>query len=156
MSPSRSELLLAARQFCEDFSNKKDIATLIFHFSTTQQATAIEHGEPALAPFLGRPFVGLIGVQKYFETVASLLSYENMRFSEFVVDTEPRKVAVTGRARFKWMSTGECWDETFSYILDFDEEHKIVVYQVWADSGAAYLASKGKLDETRKKKESAQ
>lgn len=155
MSLSRGELLSAAQQFCEDFSNKKDITTLISHFSATHQVTAIEHGEPVLAPFLGRPFVGLAGVQKYFETVASLLSYENMRFSDFVVDPEAHKVAMKGRARFTWMSTKESWDETFSYILDFDEEHKVVVYQVWADSGAAYLASKGKLDDTRIKKDSA-
>ncbi|KAF8076052.1 hypothetical protein FPV67DRAFT_1617573 [Lyophyllum atratum] len=151
MNPSRSELLSSAQQFCEDFANKKDITTLISHFSTTHQATAIEHGEPALAPFLGRPFVGLAEVQKYFETVASLLLYENMRFSEFVVDPVTRKVAMKGQARFTWMSTKESWDETFAYILDFDGENKVAEYQVWADSGAAYLASKGKLNEIRKK-----
>ncbi|GLB33477.1 hypothetical protein LshimejAT787_0103610 [Lyophyllum shimeji] len=153
MRPSRSELLSTAQQFGDDFSNKKEITVLLSHFSTTHKATAIEHGEPALAPFLGRPFVGIGGVREYFETIASLLSYEEMHFSEFVVDPEARKVAMKGRARFTWMSTGESWDETFSYILDFDEDRKVAVYQVWADSGAAYLASKGKLDDTRKKKD---
>ncbi|KAF5388000.1 hypothetical protein D9615_000093 [Tricholomella constricta] len=150
MSPSRKELLTSAQLFCEDFANKEDITTLISHFSTTHQVTAIEHGEAFLAPFLGRVFTGLAEVQKYFETIASLLSYENMRFSEFVVDPEARKAAMKGRAQFTWLSTGESWDETFTYMLDFDEGNKVIRYQVWADSGAAYLASRGKLDETRK------
>lgn len=35
-------------------------------------------------------------------------------------------------------------------MLDFDDEGKVTDYQVWADSGAAYLASKGQLDQSRK------
>ena len=99
----------------------------------------------------GRPFVGLPAVLKYFELLASLLTYENMDFSSFVVDPEVRRVACRGRAVFKWLSTGESWDETFAYIIDFDEGLKVTDYQVWADSGAAYLASQGKLNEVREK-----
>lgn len=110
----------------------------------------IEHGERCLAPFLGTCFTGLSGVQKYFERINSLLSYENMEFSNFVVDTEARKVALEGRAKFTWLSTKQSWDEAFAYVLDFDEEGKVAEYQIWADSGAAYLARIGKLDEIRK------
>lgn len=103
-----------------------------------------------MAPFLGRSFTGHSEVQKYFAAISSLLSYENMVFSEFVVDTEACAVATKGQAKFTWLSTKESWDETFTYKLDFDEEGKVTDYQIWADSGAAYLARIGKLDEIRK------
>lgn len=45
---------------------------------------------------------------------------------------------------------GNEWNERFAYMLDFDDEGKVTDYQVWADSGAAYLASKGQLDQSRK------
>ncbi|KAF9468917.1 hypothetical protein BDZ94DRAFT_1208065 [Collybia nuda] len=149
MGPCRKELLSSAQQFCEAFSRKEDITNLLSHFSTTHQISAIEHGEPSLAPFLGKSFSGTTGVQSYFEMISSLLSYENMTFSEFVVDTEARKVALKGNARFTWIATAERWEETFAYMLDFDEEGKVAEYQVWADSGAAYLARIGKLKNMR-------
>ncbi len=31
-------------------------------------------------------------------------------------------------------------------MLDFDDEAKVTDYQVWADSGAAFLARKGQLN----------
>jgi hypothetical protein len=45
----------------------------------------------------------------------------------------------------------QSWNEIFHYLLDFDDsaEPKITNYQVWADSGAAYLASQGRLAEVR-------
>jgi len=49
--------------------------------------------------------------------------------------------SVRGRARFTWKSTGKAWDEIFVYRIQLDEEGKVLVYEVWADSGAAYLAS---------------
>jgi len=79
------------------------------------------------------------------------LTYENMRFSEYIVDIENHKVSVKGQATFTWTKTEESWDEIFTYSLDFDDELKVTDYQVWADSGAAYLASLGKLDELKKK-----
>ncbi|RDB20508.1 hypothetical protein Hypma_012407 [Hypsizygus marmoreus] len=150
MHPSRNHLLTAAQQFCDAFSTHQPLPILLSHFSATHQASVFEHGEPHLAPFLGRRFAGLSGVEEYFTLIASLLSYEDMHFSEFVIDTEARKAAMKGQARFTWLSTGESWDETFAYILDFDEDAKVAEYQIWADSGAAYLAGKGQLDEARK------
>lgn len=102
-----------------------------------------------MAQFLGRSFDGLDGVRSYLETITTLLSYENMEFSEFIVDAEARKVVCKGKAKFTWIETRESWQETFVYMLDFDDEGKITDYQVWADSGAAYLASKGKLEKVR-------
>jgi hypothetical protein len=100
---------------------------------------------------LGQKFVGLLAIRKYFELIGELLNYADMRFSEFIVDTECGKVAVRGQATFTWTATGETWDETFAYVLDFDDEPKFKVtdQQVWADSGAAYLARTGKLGEVR-------
>lgn len=74
-----------------------------------------------------------------------MLSYEKMQFSDYIVDVEERVVSVRGQARFTWKSTGNSWDEVFIYRLQLDGEGKIQVYEVWADSGAAYLASKGEL-----------
>ena len=142
MTSSRNQLLIAAQEFTTAFAEKKDVEILLSHFS--QNPTVLEHGEPSLAPFLGRPFTGLDGVRRYFETVMTTLSYDDMAFSEFVVDPETRKVALKGTARFTWLSTDESWDETFAYILDFDQENKVVRYQIWGDTGAVHLANKGK------------
>lgn len=71
-----------------------------------------------------------------------MLTFRNMEFSEYVVDTQEMKVCVKGEARFVWADTGEGWDETFSYVLDFVEEEgecKVKRYQVWADTGAGEL-----------------
>lgn len=151
---SRSHLLASTIAFCDVFAQKKDFNTIVSHFSTTHEVCVVEHGEKALAPFLGRSFDGLDGARLYFETIAALLSYEKMEFSEFTVDSEARKVACKGRARFTWNETGESWDETFAYMLDFDDEGKITDYQVWADTGSAYLARKGELDKVRRCKAS--
>jgi hypothetical protein len=144
---TRQSLLQSAQALCNDFANKSNVDVLLSHFSSTHKCTAIEHGLPALAPFLGRPFIGLSGIREYFELIANLLSYENMKFSEYVVDAEVSKASVKGQAEFTWKSTGESWEEKFTYMLDFDDEGKVTDYQVWADSGAAYLARKGKLTE---------
>ncbi|KIK65654.1 hypothetical protein GYMLUDRAFT_70745 [Collybiopsis luxurians FD-317 M1] len=137
---SRAQLLASATSFCDAFAQKKNLETILSHFSVTHQVSAVEHGERVLGPFLGRAFRGLDGVRSYFEIIAGLLSYEGMEFSEFAVDVETRRVTCKGKAEFTWNSTGESWNETFAYMLDLDDEGKITDYQVWADTGAAYLA----------------
>ncbi|KIV97731.1 hypothetical protein PV10_01442 [Exophiala mesophila] len=143
--PNRQDLLTAAKQFCEAFANQKPSAEILSHFSSSGNVLAFEHGLPGLAPFLGREFRGQSGLQEYFNILSSLLSYENMRFGNYLVDVETSKVSVRGEARFTWTSTGQAWDEVFTYVLEFDQENKVKVYEIWADSGAAYLASKGQL-----------
>ena len=99
-------------------------------------------------------------IKRYFELLAELLSYESMSFNEYIVDTETCKVSCKGRARFLWKSTGQYWSEVFTYTLDFIEEGsgeggsnnpevKLRKYQVWADAGAAYLASRGELTDEK-------
>ncbi|PFH52594.1 hypothetical protein AMATHDRAFT_139771 [Amanita thiersii Skay4041] len=145
MTPRRQQLLATAERFCGAFVQRESIDTILSFFSSTQEVRIIEHGEPLLAPFLGKWFNGLSGVQAYFEMIGSLLSWDDIRFSEFVIDEELGKVAVKGGGQFTWKSTGDSWKESFAYVLDFDEEGMITQYQVWADSGAAYLARIGKL-----------
>jgi hypothetical protein len=89
MGTSRNQLLHAAQALCSDFAAKQDAHTLVDrHFSKSHQCTALEHGEQCLAPFLGRPFVGHDAIKSYFQQLAVLLTYENMRFSEWIVDSE--------------------------------------------------------------------
>jgi len=151
MSPTRKHLLDAAQQFCDAFANK-DVDAILSLFSTTHEISAIEYGDPVLAPFLGKAFVGKAGVQQYFDLIGSLLSYENISFSEYVVDPEAIKVSVKGKGEFTWLGTDQSWSETFTYTLDFDDELKVVQYQVWADSGSAYLARIGKLEKAKGKR----
>ncbi|KAI6041287.1 hypothetical protein EDC04DRAFT_3139834 [Pisolithus marmoratus] len=148
---SRQQLLDAAKALCSDFAQKENLDTLLSHFSVTEECIAQEHGLRAVAPFVGRTFRGLEGIRNYFSLVSSCLTYENMTFGDYFVDTEVRKVSVTGQATFTWKGTNESWDETFAYVLDFDQENKVHRYQVWSDTAAAYLAGKGGLTELEPK-----
>ncbi|THH21187.1 hypothetical protein EUX98_g8433 [Antrodiella citrinella] len=156
MSPllTRSRLMTAASKFCNSFASQADTDEILDHFSTTYAVSAKEHGLPLLAPFVGRQYSGLRGglssVESYFKLLQKHIKYEEMSFGEWVIDSEARRVSCKGRAKFIWTEgdgEGQSWDESFVYLLDFDEEAKVTDYQVWADSGAAYLASIGKLKE---------
>ncbi|KAH9888968.1 hypothetical protein C8Q73DRAFT_654855 [Cubamyces lactineus] len=152
-TPTRAQLLRTAQALCSAFAAKADISTLLSHFSSTHQISAYEHGLPVLAPFLGRPFTGRSGstsVRAYFELLQQHLTYENMEFGEWVVDEAAARVTVVGNAKFTWnegKGTGQAWEEYFVYMLDFDDQAKVTDYQVWADSGAAYLARVGQLSQ---------
>ncbi|KAK4165372.1 hypothetical protein QBC43DRAFT_287922 [Cladorrhinum sp. PSN259] len=142
----RASLLQAATSFCESFASQKPPNEIFSHFTAAESNIFIfEHGLPRLAPFLGREFRGKDGLQEYFKIISECLTYKNMRFSNYVVDTEARRVSVRGEATFTWSSTGQSWDEVFTYVLKFDDNDKVEKYEVWADSGAAYLASQGLL-----------
>ena len=67
------------------------------------------------------------------------LTFENMRFSDYVVDEVERVVGVRGQARFTWKETGKGWDEVFTYRLEFAEEGgswRVSRYEVWADTAS--------------------
>ena len=150
--PTRAQLLQAAQRLCNAFASNADVETLLSHFSSTHQISAVEHGLPVLAPFIGRPFTGRTGptsVTAYFNLLREHLTYSDMSFGSWVVDTDAQRVALKGRARFT-SASGEdqgkdTWEEEFAYILDFDHNAKVTDYQVFADSGAAYLARRGEL-----------
>ncbi|KAG7290698.1 hypothetical protein NEMBOFW57_000701 [Staphylotrichum longicolle] len=145
--PTRASLLEAATSFCAAFSTSVPPRELLARHFTTDHASILvhEHGLSQLAPFLGRTFRGADGLADYLSVVAECLGFEDMRFTEYVVDAEARKVCVRGAARFTWKSTGQSWDETFVYVLGFNGEGRVEEYEVWADSGAAWLASRGEL-----------
>ncbi|CCM01820.1 uncharacterized protein FIBRA_03888 [Fibroporia radiculosa] len=135
MSVTRAQLLASAHALCDAFASKADIDALLSNFSSTHQISAFEHGEPLLAPFLGRSFTGLRGSQSvpaYFSLLQQHLTYSDMSFGEWVVDTDVRKVCVKGCAQFTWVEgegKGQSWHEKFIYLLDFDEAAKITDYQ---------------------------
>ena len=85
------------------------------------------------------------GLKEYFSLLGEHPSYQNMKFKDFVVDPEALKLCCRGEATFTWQSTKQSWDEVFSYMLVYDGDCKLKGYEVWADSGAAYLASKGEM-----------
>lgn len=143
---TRAELLDAAKAFCDAFAAGSPLDTLIAFFSTSTTPVAIEHGLSGLAPFLGRRYEDINGIVEYFTTLTNTIQVENVRFDDYFVDAEVRKVSVKGTGKFTWKETGQGWDETFTYTLDFDGQLKVTQYQVWADSGAAYLARIGQLD----------
>ncbi|KAI0408781.1 transcription elongation factor S-II [Xylaria palmicola] len=157
---ARVELLAAARAFCDSFAQKKPPEEILSRLSADVRIR--EHGLAQLAPFLGREYRGIDGARAYFGAVGRLLSYEDMRFVEFIAgassdededgggDGDGGKVVARGSARFTWTETGQSWDETFVYILGFDGRARLNRYEVWADSGAAYLASRGDLGEEEK------
>ncbi|GLA11019.1 hypothetical protein AnigIFM62618_003306 [Aspergillus niger] len=138
------------------------LSTILAQFTSSPSTPPLIHeaGLPQLAPFLGRDFTGQDGVKRYFETMGSALRYEGMRFEDerdWVIDEEKGCVCVRGWARFISKRTEMGWDEGFVYRLaiaqdggeeeDSDGEWKVQEYRVWADTGAAYLAISGKLDD---------
>lgn len=141
----REKLISAAGSFCDAFANQKPFEDIFKHFSRSEKVLALEHGLPELAPFLGRKFEGSGGVQEYFSLISSKLRYENMWFDNYIVDSGNNQVSVRGHAKFCDAATNQAWDEVFAYQLAFDSEYKVVVYEIWSDTGAAYLASKGQL-----------
>lgn len=149
--------LKTAVDFCQAFTEKRGPDEILSYFSESPEVEAIEHGQPFLAPFLHRHFRGPEGIRQYFGLIASLLSYDDMRFEDFCIDPVAMVVSVRGYAHFTWLSTGNAWDECFTYRLELERtshkgqasagasEFKIHKYEIWADSGAAYLAGKGQL-----------
>jgi glycosyltransferase involved in cell wall biosynthesis len=147
-------LLYQATSLCEAFAARKPLEEIIKHLSTN--VVCLEHGLPQLAPFLGRAFHGHEGARDYFSIIGDLLDFETMTFSDYLVDVKTRQVSVRGEATFVWKKsnasindnascTTRKWAEVFMYRLKFTEDHKISRYEVWADSGAAYLASRGEI-----------
>ncbi|KAJ5970542.1 uncharacterized protein N7479_000460 [Penicillium vulpinum] len=131
---------------------------LLSTFTTSPKPLVHEHGLPQLAPFLGRPFTGQDGIATYFKLLSSLLSIKNMAFEpeeSWVVDESCMAVSLRGTATFVWKESRQAWDETFVYRIKLavdggggrSGEGRLAVceYQVWADTGAAYLARLGRL-----------
>jgi hypothetical protein len=158
---SRKALTDAVITFLQALKTTPLSTTKILQSFTTSQVPLIyEHGLPQLAPFLGRRFTGAEGVVRYFELLGETLSIEEMRFEDeggWVVDGTAQAVVLRGQGRFCWKGTEQVWDETFIYRVglvvegggdgDGHVEVKVCEYRIWADTGAAYLARCGWLNE---------
>mmetsp|Transcript_33194 Transcript_33194/g.37006 ORF Transcript_33194/g.37006 Transcript_33194/m.37006 type:complete len:165 (-) Transcript_33194:121-615(-) len=141
---SREQLLRSTEILCDVFANHGTIEEIISCFSTVQsdQIHLFEHGLSELElPFVGRSFYGIQGIKDYFTIISQTLDYENMSFCDYSIDEKLKVISVRGKAKFIWKSTGKSWNEIFIYRIQLDKEGKILIYEVWADSGAAYLAS---------------
>lgn len=146
---TRTALLTAAQSFTTTFLTTPPPSLLLTHFTHHHPSILIhEHGTPhPTLPFLGRPFHGAAGLHAYLAAVSTCLTHEGMRFTEYIVDAEARKVVVRGQARFTWRGNGQGWEEVFCYVLGFGrEEDRVERWEIWADSGAAVLASRGELE----------
>ncbi|KAL3453747.1 hypothetical protein BJX65DRAFT_301566 [Aspergillus insuetus] len=155
---SRQDLVTPTQSLLKAFATGADLSTLLSTFTTSPPPEAHEHGLQSQAPFLGRTFTGRDGITNYFNILNELLGIESMSFDdekEWVVDAESMAVALRGKARFVAKETGEKWDEAFAYRISLAEDEgsnggggglKVRVYEVWADTGAAYLAMKGELN----------
>ncbi|KAL6233982.1 hypothetical protein BDW75DRAFT_175833 [Aspergillus navahoensis] len=149
---TRITLKNATQSLLDAFSTSSDLPTILNTFTTIPPPTAHEHGLPQLAPFLGRTFTGRDQVGEYFTLLNEHLRIESMKFDdekEWAIDLETGVVCLKGYARFVSKESKEGWDEVFIYRIglvdDEEKEVKIGSYEVWADTGAAYLAAKGKL-----------
>ncbi|KAJ5592348.1 hypothetical protein N7537_009252 [Penicillium hordei] len=157
---TRADLLAPIHAFLEALTNPSpNPDNLLSTFTTSPNPLVHEHGLPQLAPFLGRPFTGKDGIATYFELISSLLSIKNMVLEpeeNWVVDTSCMAVSFRGSATFVWKETRQAWDETFAYRIKLavdgsgsgsgsGERLAVCEYQVWADTGAAYLARLGRL-----------
>jgi len=156
MPLTRSQLLVSATSLCNAFASNAPLSEILSHFSTTYAVSAQEHGLPLLAPFIGRTFTGITGpksVSTYFQLLQRHINFQDMSFGAWTIDVESRKISCIGKAKFRWVEgpgDGQSWDETFVYHLDFDGEGKVTDYQVWADTGAAYLARTAQLEQRMK------
>ncbi|KAL4800604.1 hypothetical protein BDV19DRAFT_74077 [Aspergillus venezuelensis] len=150
---TRTTLISATKSLLDAFSSGADTPTLLSTFTTSPVPTIHEHGLKELAPFLGRPFTGQEQLKTYFGLLSEHLGIEDASFDreeQWAVDSESMVVALRGKARFKSIKTGQAWDEVFAYRVEIAEEEgsrelKVRKYEVWADTGAAYLALKGEL-----------
>ncbi|KAI5812487.1 hypothetical protein BZA77DRAFT_324036 [Pyronema omphalodes] len=147
--PSRADVFKAAKALCSDFASGKTSEGLEANF--TSSPSVYEHGNDRLAPYMGRAFTGKEEVRRYFDNIDELLEFNEVEFADqdYVVDAEALKVAVRGRAKITWKGTGQAWDESFMYLLCFAAEDDTIRcnrWEVWADTGSAYLAANGKLE----------
>ncbi|OLL22630.1 hypothetical protein NEOLI_000256 [Neolecta irregularis DAH-3] len=144
---SRADHIFALTQsLCSSFAAKKPFTAILSHFTETQEPVIIEHCSikipqlPFLSTFRGPQ------IAEYFELLAELFEFEDMKFYDWTLDVESERVCVKATAKFTWKKTQQSWNETFTYsFTEFDEDGKIGKYEVWGDPLTAYLASKGEL-----------
>ncbi|RAO68357.1 uncharacterized protein BHQ10_004369 [Talaromyces amestolkiae] len=159
----RPAILSSIRSLISAFTSNASTPAILAHFTSSPIPLVHEHGSPLFQPFLpfvGRDFIGLEAVGEYFDLLAQHLSISDASFDDeddWVVDPQILTVCLRGRARFTSTETKESWFETFMWRVALSEDLtgesepdvgqglKVQEYRVWADTGAAFLASKGGL-----------
>ena len=143
----RSKLIEAAVSFL--ISGRPRIRSALVkalkYYTLEEPVSVHEDAVPQFAPFLGRNFVGIHDVREHFATILSSASYGRMIFKDHIADIRSRQVSVRGQAVFTSEISGQSWNEIFIYVLDFDNEDRVKRYQIWADTGAAFIASRSVL-----------
>lgn len=163
MPTPRPAILAPIYSLTSAFAAAASPSIILTHFTTSPPPVVHEYGNCHLQsqlPFIGRDFTGLSGVGEYFDLLAEHLSYSDMVFDsedDWVVDPQNMIVCLRGRARFTYKSTGQSWNEVFMWRVTLSEDLgesepdpgqglKVQDYRVWADTGAAFLASRGEWD----------
>ncbi|KAL4873539.1 hypothetical protein BDV12DRAFT_80300 [Aspergillus spectabilis] len=158
MPHRRTPLINATSALTTAFASRAPLGTLVSQFTVLPAAQAREHGHPKLGTFMGHTFIGHKGVGEYFNLVEKQMRLREIIFddeSDWVVDTEKSVVCLRGKARWQDKLSEEEWDEIFAYRVALAEEEseqskekgelKVRFYEVWADTGAAFLANGGSL-----------
>ncbi|GAA6015924.1 hypothetical protein JCM10207_006808 [Rhodosporidiobolus poonsookiae] len=120
--------------------------------SSFHQPCCIEHGPSGHVdlPFLGEPFTGKDGIERYYSLIGSVLKGKGSRFDadDLLVKIKEggrsARAVWTGMATWSVQKTGKEWDEAVVWAFDLvyeDGEWNIVKWEVWADTLSAYLAS---------------
>ncbi|KAJ6032253.1 hypothetical protein N7540_002985 [Penicillium herquei] len=156
----RSTLVEPVKALLAAFTSSEPPSSIASTFTTVPRPLIHEHGLPQLAPFIGRTFSGEEGISQYFEILSQTLNIHSMAFEpnfEWLVDIDNMCVTLRGTATFEWKDTRNSWSETFIYRISLrrdtsdnrEKSGRILVneYHVWADTGAAYLARFGKLND---------
>jgi hypothetical protein len=160
MPTPRPTLLAPIYSLTSAFAAGASPSIILTHFTTSPPPVVHEYGNRHLQsqlPFIGRDFIGLSGVGEYFDLLAEHLSYSDMGFDsedDWVVDPQNMTVCLRGCARFTHKATGQSWNEVFMWRVSLSEDLgesepdpgqglKVQDYRVWADTGAAFLASRG-------------
>jgi hypothetical protein len=118
------------------------------HFSPdSEEVSAVEHGLGSLylAPYVGQNFEGRSGVREYFGWKREIVKTISLRFEDYIVDVEAGVVSVRCRGRFLWRETQNEWEEVSTARMSFNERNLVTKFEYWGDTGAAFLASRGKL-----------
>lgn len=144
----RKQLLKAARSLCVSICMKAPVDEYLEHFSPdSEEVSAVEHGLGSLylAPYVGQNFEGRSGVREYFGWKREIVKTISLRFEDYIVDVEAGVVSVRCRGRFLWRETQNEWEEVSTARMTFNERNLVTKFEYWGDTGAAFLASRGKL-----------
>lgn len=144
----RQQLLKNARSLCVSICMKAPVDEYLEHFAPDEEGvSAVEHGLGSmyLAPYVGQIFEGRSGVREYFGWKREIVKTISLRFEEYVVDDEAGVVSVRCRGKFLWRETQNEWEEVSTARLTFGEKGMVTKFEWWGDTGAAFLASRGKL-----------